>query len=138
MEYIEFLIRHHNGGQPAPKFLKIPNDKGERIGQVLDFFGVDDPVESCNIKWNCAVFSGRIPSNLVPIACEDEGNIICLEVGSNNCGKVYYWDHNRETSLPSFENVDEIADSFDRFINGLFAYEIDELLLQHAMGTNKA
>lgn len=134
--YVEFLTRH-NGGRPVPKFFKIRDGKGDRIGQVLDFFGIDDPVESCNIQWNFEVFAGRIPFNLVPTVCEDGGNLICIGVGAGNCGKIYYWDHDLEHSPPSFENVYEVADSFDGFMDGLFAHEIDKSLLRHAMGADE-
>lgn len=119
--YRDFLL-NHNGGRPTPKIFRIPQTKS--FGQVLDFFAIDDPVESCCIDWNVGVFSARMPSGLIPIACEDGGNIICIGVDTQKIGRIYYWDHDNETSAAGYQNVFKIAESLDEFLENLL--DLDE------------
>lgn len=117
-EYRAFLMEH-NGGRPTPKFFSISACKEQTVGQILDFFGIGDPLESCRLDWNFDVFLGRMPPGLFPIACEDGGNIICLSLGGAGIGSVYYWDHEEETSPPGYGNVYKISDSFGQFLDDL-------------------
>jgi hypothetical protein len=120
LEYKAFLQKN-NGGRPTPNVFRV--SELNNFGQVLDFFAIDDPVESCRIDWNFDVLSGRMPSGFLPIACEDGGNIICIRVDSRNCGKVYYWDHENETSPPGYQNVYKLADSLNEFLGNLIDLE---------------
>lgn len=117
--YRDFLLKF-NGGRPRQKCFSIDDSGRKRLGQVLDFFGIYDPIVSCNIDWNYHVFSNRIPSGFLPIACEDGGNLICLYNSSTNSDAVYYWDHEQETTPPSFKSVYKVSDSFEKFMSGLF------------------
>lgn len=118
-DYKSFLIRN-NGGRPVPKYFLIGDPKNRRVGQVLDFFGIDDPVESCRLDWNYHVFSERMPNGFFPIACEDGGNIICLAIDSGRFGSVYYWDHNGETATRDMESVSKLSTTFNQFMENLF------------------
>jgi hypothetical protein len=118
-DYADFLKRY-NGGRPIPKRFHIPTAEGHRTGQVLDFFGVDDPVQSCRLDWNARVFPGRTPADFLPVACEDGGNIICMRLGQNEFGSVYYWDHHMKTEQPSDGSLFRIAGSFSGFLSALF------------------
>lgn len=87
IEYKQFLMRN-NGGRPVPKRFSIEESKSSEVDQTLDFFSIDDPIESCRRDWNHRVFSKRMPNGFFPIACEDGGNIICLSLSSNGFGSV--------------------------------------------------
>jgi hypothetical protein len=121
-EYTRFLLVS-NGGRPRPKCFLIKTPEGNRVGQVLDFFGVNDPVESCDLRWNREVFIDRMPFSIFPIGCEDGGNVICIGVDASNLGRIYYWDHEVEGDQPSFDNVYNVNDSFSEFMLSLYDHE---------------
>lgn len=117
-EYAAFLLKH-NGGCPIPNAYPIEGLENNPFGVIQVFFGIDDPVESCNLDWTYEVVSGRIPPNLLPIACDDGGDLICLSLFGEDAGAVLFWDQHTEPSTPSYDNVYKIADSFAEFLDGI-------------------
>jgi hypothetical protein len=65
-----------------------------------------------------------MPRELLPIAGDGSGNIICLSRAGVNEGTLYYWDHDAEHSPPTYDNVYFIAESFDAFLNGIHFQDI--------------
>jgi hypothetical protein len=121
-DYKTFL-KQYNGGRPDPKFFPIFGFKNNTVGQVQDFFGIDDPFESCRLDWNFQTFFGRIPDNLFPIACEDGGSLICLSISGSDKGAIYYWDYYGETQPPSYDNIYQIAGTFQGFLDNIHFYD---------------
>ena len=117
-QYRFFLVRH-NGGRPVEKYFKFTKGEALHVGKVLDLFGIDDPVESCNIEWNYEVYRDRMPSGFLPIGCEDGGNIICMKCVQPELGAIYYWDHDDESAVVSFKNMYKISESLDEFLSNL-------------------
>jgi cell wall assembly regulator SMI1 len=116
-EYRAFLEKY-NGGRPNAKyFLVVGFDNEPR--QILDFYGIDDPIESCRLDWNFEVLFGRMPNGFFPIACEDGGNIICLSLAAKSYGNIFYWDHDEESQPATYVNVYKVADTFKEFFDGL-------------------
>src|SRR5690242_5053803 len=66
-EYRAFLLRS-NGGRPERDLFPVPGFAGNPVGRLHFFFGIGDPVESCDLEWNLKVFSDRIPAHLLPVA----------------------------------------------------------------------
>jgi hypothetical protein len=81
-----------NGGRPERDLLTITGFEGNSLGRIHLFFGLKDPVESCNLDWNLEVFRDRIPSSLLPIATTEGVDKICLSVAGERVGAVLYWD----------------------------------------------
>ena len=121
--YKSFLTRY-NGGRPRPNFFTIHGFEGNPFGSVHYFFGLDRPIRSNNIDWNYQIYDRRIPRELLPIAGDGSGNIICLSLEGVNKDFVYYWDHDTETSPPTYENIYLISDTFDKFINDIHDEDI--------------
>ena len=117
-EYKDFL-KQNNGGRPSPKFFPIKGFANNPIGQVLDFFGIDDQVKSCRLDWNHKTLLGKIPANMFAIACEDGGSLICLSLSGEDKGRIYYWDFYGQTERPSYENVYFVAETFHEFLASL-------------------
>jgi SMI1/KNR4 family protein SUKH-1 len=121
-DYVEFLqdygcyaFDHHVTFTFQEKY------PGGNKGVVNVFFGVD-PGETYNLWSNYIDYQGRVPSNLLPIANDPGGNLICLSVTSEDKGTVYFWDHEEESSEEEelrYANVYRVADSFTSFINSL-------------------
>lgn len=57
---------------------------------------------------------------MLPIASAGGGDLILLQLGPNDFGKIYYWDHNWESEGDAwnhFANIELIADSFDALLD---------------------
>jgi hypothetical protein len=73
----------------------------------------------------------RVPKNLLPIASDWSGNLICLSINGDDFGKIYFWSHEEEGELesgksPDYHNVYFVSNSFTEFINGLYEFEIED------------
>ena len=92
------------------------------VGLLNVFFGVNSN-DVYDIIKNYDNYQRRISLDLLPIANDPGGNIICISV-KNNIGAVYYWDHEDEIVVEKGEEIDNsnlylIANSFDEFIKSL-------------------
>lgn len=122
-EYVDFTPLQPFHDSPAVK------------GHLGIFFGGESLTHrSYSINWNNAAYSGRLPSELLPIGGDGGGDLICLSIQGESRGKVYYWDHTNEPldedqyredygvprpSEAKWQNVTLIANTFDDFINRL-------------------
>src|SRR5688572_8145958 len=92
-DYAEFLSTygcHGPDGYALFQYVDIYPKGSQGILNV--FFGVD-PGSADDLLQNHEQYQGRIPSNLLPIADDPGGNIICICVQGENKGAVYFWDH---------------------------------------------
>lgn len=117
-EYRKFLLRQ-NGGRPTPNAFSIRGLANNPFGTIHYFFGIGDAIESCNLDWNYAVLNGRLPSNLIAIADDPCGDLICLTLFGDDAGSVVFWDRHTEPNEPSYENVYQVAESFKEFLDGI-------------------
>lgn len=123
-QYRHFLLAH-NGGRPTPNVFHFKNQRGTDAVSCIDWFlaiydGEHDNFETY-FSW-CKTDDVRMPLELVPIAHDPGGNLVCIAIAGAQCGAVYFWDHEQESDDPegpSYLNVHLIADSFDEFLNGL-------------------
>jgi hypothetical protein len=118
--YRDFLLAH-NGGRPDEGVFPIQDPPHDHHGLLHSFLCISprDPYDL--LAW-VRDYRGRIPSNLVPVAVDQAGNLIVLSVAGPDIGKVYFWDHELETGqgeTPSYENVHPVADSFQAFLDSL-------------------
>lgn len=116
--YRKFLMEY-NGGRPSlPRFEFKGSTKGSSVGW---FLGIHDKKYN-NLPKYLETYRGRIPSNFFPVAHDPGGNLICISVAGADRGRVYFWDHERESedgALPDYSNVILIAGSFDEFLRDL-------------------
>ena len=91
---------------------------------VHRFFSIGDAKYN-NYMTYFELFKGeepRVPTDLVPIARDPGGNLICISIGKDDLGAIYFWDHEMETEGDArnyYENVFLIASSFSEFLKGL-------------------
>lgn len=116
--YKKFLVEV-NGGIPKNSGFRFKDDSN---GSLLSgFYGIV-PDRYYNLLFYCGVYSSRVPSNTLPIAGDQLGNIILLSVKGQDYGKVYFWDHEREADegeTPDYSNLSLVADSFEEFLEKL-------------------
>lgn len=118
--YREFL-HHYNGGRPEPNMFPIQDFYADTHGLLDRFLSIAEG-NVLDLTRHILVFHERIPPELLPIARDPGGNLICLAVKGSNYGKIYYWDHETEVDdgeQPTYDNVYFIANSFDDLLNSL-------------------
>lgn len=117
-DYREFLLTY-NGGRPVPDV--FDDVDGEEVSCVAVFLGID-PRHKDDIIAKRIVYLNRIPDDLVPIGRDPCGNAICLGIGSERYGQVYFWDHEceaEEDGSAYYENVLCVAETFTDFLENL-------------------
>lgn len=119
--YRNFLLLH-NSGYPDPSefVIKFPyKDEPEYIA-VDWFLGINVSHKTLNIEYTIDTFRDRIPAGQFPIAKDPGGGVICISTTGPNQGKIYYWDHEFETSNLNNSpevNLYYIAENFDEFLS---------------------
>ncbi|HEX5749531.1 MAG TPA: SMI1/KNR4 family protein [Archangium sp.] len=117
--YKAFLLTT-NGGRPERDLFAITGLANNPFGRIHFFFGLNDPVESCNLDWNLDVFGDRIPDTMLPIATTEGVDKICLAVSGERSGEIFYWDGHAGASE---KNLHFLASDFASFISSLRADE---------------
>ena len=117
--YREFLLAT-NGGRPERDLFELKGLEGDSLGRIHLFFGLNDPIASCNLDWNLDVFGGRIPAGLLPIATTEGADKLCLSVAGARTGAVFYWDGHARAGE---RNLYFLAEDFASFISSLHAGE---------------
>jgi cell wall assembly regulator SMI1 len=120
-EFKDFILKH-NGGKPKPSVFHFKHVAGSYSDSCVDWFlaiydGEYDNFESYFETYK--IDQTRIPAELVPIAHDPGGNLVCIAVDGPQVGAVYFWDHENEEESASYNNVHIIADSFVEFLNSL-------------------
>ncbi len=124
LEYKDFIMKH-NGGRPKPSGFHYKHETGRYTDSRVDWFLAIYDGESDNFEdyFNTyKVDQVRLPIELVPIANDPGGNLVCISVKGKNKGAVYFWDHENEAGdneTPSYQNVHLLADSFSEFLESL-------------------
>jgi hypothetical protein len=119
-EYRDFLLAH-NGGEAVEGVFLIHDPPNDYHG-LLDQFLCISPGDSYDLSDWVSDYIGRLPSNLLPVAVDQAGNLIALSVAGSDIGRVYFWDHELEAGqgkVPSYDNVYPVADSFQAFLDSL-------------------
>ena len=127
-DYADFL-RKVNGGIPEQEqlFDFYDSTREENNTSVIRrFFKIytepysrrvyDDIVQICQIMRR----EETIGTDTVAIADDPGGNVICLCVAGENCGKVYFGNHEFEDEDTGYLWMDEIAPSFRVFLEALY------------------
>lgn len=116
--YKRFLLRY-NGGRPIPNAFPIEGLENNPFGTIQVFYRIDGSIESSNLDWNYDTLNGRLPPNLLAIACDEGDDQICISLFGDDAGSILFWDCHKETEVPGYHNVYRIAGSFSEFIDGL-------------------
>jgi hypothetical protein len=123
-EYREFLLQH-NGGKPEPNIL-IEADGRARVGVTKFLAGGH---ADCELLATRLQYRERVPSDLLPVALAEGGNLICLGVFGRRENGVYFWDHEGESGgkKPSNRNISPIAKNFTVFLDDLKLFKPEDV-----------
>jgi hypothetical protein len=124
-------LHAHNGGRPVPSDFKfLGRSSGSSLHHMYGLFRDHE----CDLRSAFECFRDRIPSSLIPIADDPFGNQICLGIQGTHYGKIFFWDHERESRRPSFRNIRRLADSFGTFVGALYQWaDPDETAIERAI-----
>ncbi|MCE7989946.1 MAG: SMI1/KNR4 family protein [Caldilinea sp. CFX5] len=118
--YRSFLLRY-NGGRPEPNMFPIQGFYADTHGLLEWFFCIAED-DIYDLTENELVYRNRVPSDLLPIATDPGGNLLCLAVKGDRYGRIYFWHHEdegEEGAPPTYNNVYSVADSFENLLNSL-------------------
>jgi len=118
-EYREFLVRY-NGGRPMPSAFPIDGFPNNPIGDIQVFFGLNAVEEGDDLDVVLADDAGLIPVGILPIACTDGVDFVCLDLRSGK-ERVVYWDRVPfwGANVWNEEDLYFIAPDFDAFLRSL-------------------
>lgn len=122
-DYREHLLLY-NGGQCFPNEFSFKEDN-KLTDSCIDWFLAIYDGEYDNLINYIDIYKldeQRIPTNLIPIAHDPGGNLICISCDGDDKGYIYFWDHEREvdcTTNNNYTNVHLISESFKGFIKSL-------------------
>ena len=124
-EYKQFLLQS-NGGRPVPDVFGVPG-WAHHSSSIHGFLGIHTGPD-WQLERACRVYAERVPCDLMPIACDDFGNIVCLGIRGIRRGKIYFWDHENELDengdfVQDYRNVFLVANSLQEFLDSLMTYE---------------
>lgn len=127
-DYRKFMLRQ-NGGTPVMEMMFSFQESGKNSDSVIDSFyaiAAEADVTTISEAVETYIVSGRIPSSLLPIADDQFGNQLCIDVSGETRGAVYFWNHERESSVHDTSLVfplSLISGSFDHFLGLLVPVE---------------
>lgn len=128
IEYRDFLLTN-NGGRPRPDIFRFEKASGRYGTSCVHWFLKVDNGEYNNFQSYFETYKverQRLPDELIPVANDPGGNLICIAVSGDCTGAVYFWDHDTECDdgeVPTYENVFLIANTFKEFLISLFSEE---------------
>jgi hypothetical protein len=122
-DYRKFLLEN-NGGFPSPNCVTFTDAGRKTASDVFCYFTIGDNRPWASMEWHLETFSARLPKNTFPIARDSCGNLWLLNVGGENHGSVFFWDHG---SYDTFDETDigswpRVAASFQEFRDNLTAF----------------
>lgn len=119
-DYRKFLLAH-NGGRPVPSAFPLFGLDKNPYGNVHYFFGIENngDDDSCDLLSIFEIMRDRLPGNLIAIADDGCGDLICLSVSGEDVGAVVFWNQHNVPETPDYSNVYFIANSFSDFLDSL-------------------
>ena len=89
--YRDFLLRN-NGGRPVPAAFPIKGFSENPFGVIDAFFGLGVAVQTEDLDNIMAELIDSIPIGVLPIACTESDDFICIDLREVVDGAIVYWD----------------------------------------------
>jgi hypothetical protein len=125
-EYKAYLLQYNGGYPERPCFASV-EDKYEQayspFSSCIHYFYAIHEERYSNFETSYEIFLGRMPKHIIPIAYDPGGNQVCISIGKQDHGFIYFWDHEKEApknKAPDYGNLTLLAKSLRVFINGLY------------------
>ncbi len=98
---LQAFLLSHNGGRPPAKAFDTTRTKGRVFNKLLSLSKTDQE----NVFSFQGILSGELPANLIAIALDPFGNMICLD--KQDSLNVVFWEH--ETHVVETTNKSLLA-----------------------------
>lgn len=118
--YRNFLLIT-NGGIPRKSNFKIFSRRSAVDENIQDFLGIGvHGFPTSELSYALGLYRGGIPDGLLPIANQDLGSYLCLDL-RNGTDHVVFWDHRHFWSTGEWREQDlfHVADSFEQLLDML-------------------
>lgn len=124
-DYRSHLL-HYNGGQCLPNGFSFL-ENGKVSSSNVDWFLATRSEEWGSLKDYIETFKvdeKRMPSNLLPIAFDPGGNLICISCSGLDLGRIYFWDHENEVDYSiaddeDYSNIYLVSNHLTQFLDSL-------------------
>lgn len=124
-QYKEHLLRF-NGGKCSPNVFSFI-ENGKTTDSCIDWFLAIYDGEYDNLRKEIEMVKieeKRMPRQMLPIAHDPGGNLICISCGNDDYGMIYFWNHEKEVDYEmandsDYSNLYLIAKNFDEFMEQL-------------------
>jgi SMI1-KNR4 cell-wall len=115
--YASFL-RSTNGGAPADNAFPVQDRPHSPIETLHFILGLDAGHPSNTLPYAYDFYVGGFPEGIVPIANEDTGNYVCLDLRDGK-ERVAFWDKRHFWGTGEWRERDfyHIANSFEEFLS---------------------
>jgi hypothetical protein len=100
-------LLEHNGGYVYG---------ARKLGELHGVFGIHDGPEWAQLH-DPSKYAGLVPKNLLPIADDPGGNLICIVLSGVIRGAICFWDHERGNDPVG--SVSALAPDFQSYLRGL-------------------
>jgi hypothetical protein len=111
--YQDFIMRN-NGGRPVPAAFPIVGFENNPSGVIHAFFGLNASIETEDLNVIMAELTGCIPSGMLPIACTEGDDFLCMDLRKPR-GPIVFWDRKPFWGSNVWRDGDlySVADDFD-------------------------
>lgn len=124
-EYKKHLLTY-NGGRCLPNRFFF-DENGKRTSSGIDWFLAIYDGKYDNLKNYIKIYKKeekRLPHNILPIAHDPGGNLVCISCVGEDFGYIYFWDHEKEVDFQDpdhneYSNLYLVAKSFQSFLDEL-------------------
>lgn len=123
--YREFLLQY-NGGQPIPAVFPIMGFPNNPTGALQAFFGINAKIATEDLDVVLTGLAGLVPSGLIPIACTEGDDFVCMDL-RKEADRMVYW-HRKPfwgNEIWREEYLYPVADSFQSFLTMLNVLQDD-------------
>ena len=115
-DYKAFLLAN-NGGSPRASLFPLQGRPHDPIDNIQTFLGIGVSVPTNELSYAYDLYIGGFPFGIVPIAVQDLGSYICLDLRDGK-ERVAFWDHRHFWSTGEWREQDLylVANTFSDFL----------------------
>lgn len=132
LDYKNFMLKN-NGGIPKKDwaFDFVDTETNSITSSLITCFYVIYPEETDEDDDLRTIYQmhqeeEELPKDMLPIAEDPSGNVICMCVSKSNFGRIFFCDHELEDTETGYIVTYAIADSFSAFLDKLYEFNYEE------------
>lgn len=121
-DYKKFLLEF-NGGEPSLNAFLITGMRDNPEGVIQSFFGLRAHLSTEDIELVLKEHRGLVPDKVIPVACNDFYDFVCLDA-RHTPAIVVFWDRRNFWGSDRWDDADLyfIAPNFEEFLGSLHGY----------------